>query len=66
MAHAMPLDVMSAGDSPDEARKAVDEAVGAFLTTLSSMGTLHDVLAESGYRHEEGKWISPEWSGIWQ
>jgi predicted RNase H-like HicB family nuclease len=64
VAHAMPLDVMSAGDTPDEARKAVDEAVIAFLSTVSSMGTLHDVLAESGYRQEEGKWISPDWIGV--
>jgi predicted RNase H-like HicB family nuclease len=64
VAHAMPLDVMSAGDTPDEARKAVDEAVIAFLSTVSSMGTLHDVLAESGYRQEEGKWIGPDWIGV--
>lgn len=31
IAHAMPLDVMSAGNSVDEARNALDEAVGLFV-----------------------------------
>jgi len=48
VAHAMPLDVMSAGNSPEEARKAVDEAVRAFLDTLADLGTLEEVLTESG------------------
>ena len=64
VAHAMPLDVMSAGNSPEEARKAVDEAVRAFLDTLAGMGTLAEVLSESDYRHEQGKWLSPDWIGV--
>jgi predicted RNase H-like HicB family nuclease len=28
VAHAMPLDVMSLGKTPEEARRALDEAVG--------------------------------------
>jgi len=64
VAHAMPLDVMSAGDTPDDARKAVDEAVRAFLSTLSDMGTLAEVLTESGYRHDQGKWIGPDWIAV--
>ena len=46
VAHAMPLDVMSAGRTPDEARKALDEAVHLFLVTAADMGTLDDVLQE--------------------
>jgi hypothetical protein len=55
---------MSAGDTSEDARKAVDEAVRAFLDTLSDMGTLEDVLTESGYRQEEGKWLSPDWVAV--
>lgn len=48
VAHAMPLDVMSEGDSPDAARRAVEEAVHLFLATAAEMGALEDVLQESG------------------
>ena len=44
VAHAMPLDVMSSGKGPDEARKALDEAVHLFLVTASDMGTLEAIL----------------------
>jgi predicted RNase H-like HicB family nuclease len=49
VAHAMPLDVMSAGPSPDEARKALAEAIHLFLVTAADMGTLEEILQESGY-----------------
>jgi len=50
IAHAMPLDVASSGASPDEARKALDEAVHLFLSTASGQGTLDQVLKDSGFR----------------
>jgi len=49
VAHAMTLDVMSSGKTPKEARKALDEAVHLFLVTSDDMGTLDEVLQESGY-----------------
>ena len=49
VAHAMPLDVMSAGPTPDRARQALYEAVDLFLATAREHGTLADVLQESGY-----------------
>ena len=64
IAHAMPLDVMSAGPSPEEARKALDEAVHLFLVTAADMGTLEDVLQESGYEFRQGAWVSPAWVAI--
>jgi len=54
VAHAMPLDVMSAGSTPDETRTALDEAVHLFLMTAIDMGTLDDILRESGYDQQEG------------
>ena len=33
VAHAMPIDVASAGETPDQARAALDEAVHLFLLT---------------------------------
>jgi predicted RNase H-like HicB family nuclease len=64
IAHAMPLDVMSAGPSPEEARNALDEAVHLFLVTAADMGTLEDVLQESGYKLRQGGWVSPTWVAI--
>ena len=49
VAHAMTLDVMSSGKTPEEARKALDEALHLFLVTSDDMGTLDEVLQESGY-----------------
>lgn len=49
VAHAMPLDVMSSGASPEAARQALDEAVNVFLLTAADMGTLEEVLEECGY-----------------
>ena len=61
VAHAMPLDVMSAGGTPEEARKALDEAVRLFLATAEEKGTLEEVLGESGYEQTagslEGDWL---------
>ena len=44
IAHAMPLDVMSSGQTPEEARKALDEAVHLFLETAADMETLDEIL----------------------
>lgn len=47
IAHAMPLDIMSSGVHPEEARKALDEAVHLFLVTARDMNTLNEILQES-------------------
>jgi len=64
VAHAMPLDVMSSGSTPGEARSALDEAVELFLLTADDMGTLEAILEESGYEHEHELWKSPQWIGV--
>jgi hypothetical protein len=64
IAHEMPLDVMSAGPSPREARKALDEAVHLFLVTAAGMGTLEEIFQESGYEFRQGGWLSPSWMAI--
>lgn len=64
IAHAMPLDVMSSGRTPEEARKALDEAVHLFLITAMDMGTLEEILQEDGYALRDGNWVSPSWVAI--
>lgn len=59
IAHAMPLDVMSAGASPEEARRAVDEAVRLFVLTAKDHGTLEELLGEAGYELRDGVWAPP-------
>jgi hypothetical protein len=66
IAHAMPIDVASSGDSLESARRAVDEAVKAFLAAASEHGTLHEVLEDAGYRRSHREWHAPEWSGVEQ
>ena len=64
IAHAMPLDVVSSGQTPEEARKALAEAVHLFLETAADMGTLNDILQEAGYELNQENWISPSWVAI--
>ena len=66
IAHAMPLDVASAGETPEGARQAVDEAVRLFLATAAAHGTLEEVLEDAGYCREGGAWRGPDWLGIEQ
>jgi len=56
--------VMSAGNTPAAARRAVEEAVQLFLTTANEIGTLEEVLEEAGYAFKQGRWVSPRWIAI--
>jgi len=64
VAHALPLDVASAGPSAEAARAAVQEAVELFLETARTHGTLEEVLEDAGYEHVGAGWESPTWVGI--
>jgi predicted RNase H-like HicB family nuclease len=61
IAHAYPLDVTSSGQTVEEAKLALNEAVHLFLVTAADMGTLDDVLEEAGYQFTQNNWISPTW-----
>ena len=64
VAHALPLDVMSSGSSPQAAREAVDEAVRCFAKTAADAGTLEQILEDCGYRQHNGEWSAPDWIGV--
>ena len=49
IAHALPINVASPGDSPENARKALDEAVRVFIASAKAHGTLKEVLEGAGY-----------------
>ena len=60
IAHALPIDVASAGDTPEAARAALREAVELFVTTARDHGTLDDVLEECGYTPVGERWVAPQ------
>lgn len=60
VAHSPELDVSSCGDTADEARKRIKDAVRGFLEVADEKGTLEKILEEAGYRSEGGEWIPPE------
>jgi predicted RNase H-like HicB family nuclease len=64
VAHAMPLDVVSSGPTPDAAREAVYEAVRAFLLTAADAGTLEEVLEDCGYERRGNNWICPDFVAL--
>ncbi len=64
MAHAMPLDVLSSESNPEEARLALYEAVELFLETAAELGTLKQILRESGYALRRGRWAGPQWVAV--
>jgi len=50
------LDVSSFGESPAEARESLQEAIEAFLEGCKELGSLDEVLTESGYVLGDGAW----------
>ena len=64
VAHAMPLDVMSCGPTPERASQALREAVELYLVTAAEAGTLAEVLEEAGYEPQGKRWISPTWVAL--
>ena len=50
------LDVSSFGDSPEDAESSLQEAVELFLEGCEELGTLAEVLEESGFREVSGTW----------
>ena len=59
------LDVSSCGKIVKEAKENLLEAVEGFLEEIKKMGTLKEILKESGFLREgQKKWIAPEWISL--
>ncbi|MDY7023872.1 MAG: type II toxin-antitoxin system HicB family antitoxin [Cyanobacteriota bacterium] len=52
------LDISSFGETVEEARKYLQEALSIFIEECEAMGTLEEVLEESGFVYQNGSWIS--------
>lgn len=60
IAYSPKLDVSSCGNTIDEARKNLKIAVRLFLEEAEKMGTLEDILQESGYEKTDfSSWRAP-------
>jgi predicted RNase H-like HicB family nuclease len=50
------LNVSSFGDSIEDAKMSLKEAIEAFIEECEKMGTLEDVLEESGFLKSDDSW----------
>ena len=66
VAHVPELDVSSCGDTEVQARRNIRDAVTGFIETAKQTGNLKEILEESGYRFEDGRWKEPELVGVEQ
>ena len=56
VALAPELNVSSFGETIEEAKDSIKEALEAFFEECDRMGTLEDVLEESGFLRRNGNW----------
>ncbi len=52
------LNVSSFGDTIEDAKKSIKEAIGAFVEECERMGTLEEILEESGFSKTNNSWKS--------
>jgi len=51
------LDVSSFGETPENAKQSVQEALEAFFEECEVIGTLSEVLQEAGFIQKDGNWL---------
>lgn len=64
VAHALELDVSSCGGSKEKALRNLKEAVRLFLEEAEKMGTLEQILEESGYSKTKQKIARPKFVSV--
>ncbi len=64
IAYAPELDVSSCGATSEDAQRNIRDAVQGFLEASSAMGTLDEVLQESGYTRSAEGWEPPEFVAL--
>lgn len=56
VAHNPELNVSSCGDTVEEAKKNLKDAVRGFLKSAHKMGTLKNILEDAGYSFHRNAW----------
>ncbi|MBP1742822.1 MAG: hypothetical protein H6Q48_5115 [Deltaproteobacteria bacterium] len=51
------LNVSSFGETVEDARVSLREAIGAFIEECQAMGTLDEVLEEAGFSRKNQDWV---------
>jgi predicted RNase H-like HicB family nuclease len=64
VAYVPVLDISSCGETDEEARRNIRDAVRGFLAASADMGTLGEILEEAGYRREGDDWRAPEFVSL--
>lgn len=65
IAYSPEFDLSSCGDSTEEARNRLHDAVVLFFQEAKKIGTLDRILEEAGYRRESDRqWKAPEFIGV--
>jgi predicted RNase H-like HicB family nuclease len=64
VAYVPALDVSSCGNTDEEARKNIRDAVRGFLETSADMGTLDELLQEAGYKRDANGWRAPDFVSV--
>ncbi|HLJ75779.1 MAG TPA: hypothetical protein VKT75_00120 [Acidobacteriaceae bacterium] len=64
VAYVPELDLSSCGATNDQARRNIREAVQAFIEASDEMGTLEEILEESGYQRIGDAWNAPEFIAL--
>lgn len=59
MSYNPELEVASQGKTPEEAEKMLKKAIGLFIKTAKKIGTLNQVLEETGFVKKEKRWFAP-------
>lgn len=54
------LNISSFGEDIEDAKRSLQEAIEGFLEECEEMGTLEEILEESGFSQEGDSWVSRE------
>ena len=54
------IDVSSCGETVEQAKNNLKDALRGFLKSAYKMGTMEEILSEAGYIHKKQKWFDPQ------
>ncbi len=60
IAHNPELKVSSCGNSLEEAKLNLRDAISGFLKSVKKLGTLQEILEEAGFVQRRNQWFDPE------